>query len=139
MRGKHRGVVQLNVTDAPRVREGTERGYHFNPNHHSLMKKLILLLVVIAVGLPMAAMANHLDGSWGGYGSNYISFGIGNQQRRFSHSGNVQFFDDRGGPVDYHTLRPGHPITVDYSGNHGHEVVNRVIVHQRSGGRHHGH
>lgn len=104
------------------------------------MKKLILLLVVIATGLPMIAQANHLDGSWGGYGSNYISFGIGNQQRRFSHSGHVQFYDDRGAAVDYHTLRPGYPITVDYSGSHGHEIVNRVIVHRHRGDeRHHGH
>lgn len=104
------------------------------------MKKFILLLVVIATGLPMIAQANHLDGSWGSYGSNYISFGIGNQQRRFSHSGNVPFVDDHGATVDYRTLRPNHPITVDYSGRARHETVNRVIVHQRrDSGRRHGH
>lgn len=101
------------------------------------MKKLIILLAVLAMGLPVVARANHLDGSWGGYGSNYISFGVGHQQHRFNHGGNVPFVDDHGASVDYHSLQPGHPITVDYSGGHGHETVNRVIVHQRQGGGHH--
>jgi|GEM_PF-2166696 len=104
------------------------------------MKKLILLLVIIATGLPMIAQANHLDGSWGSYGSNYISFSVGGQPRRFNHSGNVPFVDEHGATVDYHTLRPNHPITVDYSGHDRHETVNRVIVHQRrDSGRRHGH
>ena len=100
------------------------------------MKKLILILAVIATGLPMTLLANHLDGTWGGFGSNYISFSVGHQHRRFSHSGNVPFVDDHGAVVDYHSLQPNHPITVDYSGARGHETVNRVIVHQRKNGGH---
>lgn len=83
----------------------------------------------------MAAMANHLDGTWGGYGSNYITFGVGGQQQRFSHGGNIPFVDDRGAVFDYHSLQPGYPITVDYSGNRGHEMVRRVIVHKHKVGR----
>ena len=100
------------------------------------MKKFILILTVIVMGLPMAALANHLRGTWGEFGSNYISFSVGDQHRRFSHSGNVPFVDEHGANVDYHSLRRNHPITVDYSGTHGHETVNRVIVHQQ---RRHGH
>ena len=100
------------------------------------MKKLILILAVIATGLPVVAMADHLNGSWSGFGSNYISFNAGNQQRRFSHGGNVPFVVDHGAAVDYHSLQRNHPITVDYSGARGHETVNRVIVHQRKNGGH---
>lgn len=100
------------------------------------MKKLIITLAVIAAIVPTAAFANHLDTTYGGFGSNYISFGIGNQQTRYSHRGNVQFVDDYGSVVDYHTLQPGYPITLDYSGNHGHEYVRRVIVHKHNRGHH---
>ncbi len=105
------------------------------------MKKLILILSILAAAVPVTLLANHLDGTWSGYGSNYISFGVGNQPTRYSHSGNVAFVDEHGGTVDYHTLQQGHPITVDYAGRHGHEVVRRVIVHQRRarGHHHHGH
>lgn len=86
--------------------------------------------------MPLAAFANHLNGTWGGWGSNYISIGVGSGQQRFSHGGNVPFVDDHGAPVDYHTLRPGHPVTVDYAGSGAHQTVNRVIVHQQQGGGH---
>ncbi len=101
------------------------------------MKKLLLILAAIAVILPVSAFANHLDGTWGSYGSNYISFSVGNQNHRFNHSGNVPFVDEHGATVDYHTLRSNHPVTVHYSGRHGHEVVNRVVVHSRTTDRHH--
>lgn len=103
------------------------------------MKKLLLILTIVGASLPLAAMADHLSGTWGGWGSNYISFSVGNQQHRFNHAGNVPFVDDHGAAVDYHTLRPGHPVTVDYSGGRGHERVNRVIVHQQTGGHRGGH
>lgn len=95
------------------------------------MKKVILSLAIALVGLPMAVYADHLDGTWGGWGNNHINVSVGNQQRQFSHGGNVPFVDEHGAPVDRNTLRPGHPITVDYSGTQGHETVNRVIVHQQ--------
>jgi hypothetical protein len=98
------------------------------------MKKLILTLAIaLAASLPMATYANHLDGAWGGWGDNHIKFNAGSQQHQFSHGGNVPFVDEHGASVDYHTLKPGHPITVDYSGERGHETVNRVIVHQQQG------
>lgn len=100
------------------------------------MKKLVLLSIIIALGLPVAAWADHLAGTWGGWGNNYINFSVGNQHHRFGHGGNVPFVDDHGATVDYHSLRAGHPITVDYSGRRGHERVNRVIVHKRGGGGH---
>lgn len=104
------------------------------------MKKLVIIFSILAASVPMTLLANHLDGTWTGYGSNYISFGVGNQPMRYSHSGNVPFVDERGANVDYHTLQPGHPITVDYAGRHGHETVSRVIVHQRRvRGHHHSH
>lgn len=106
------------------------------------MKKLIIILAALAVILPTAAFANHQDGFYQGYGSNFISFGFGNNQRaRYSHGGNVPFYDHRGAPYDYHQLQPGHPIRVQYSGGHGHERVERVIVRQWRGhgnGRGHG-
>lgn len=101
------------------------------------MKKLILILAAAAVMLPAAAFANHLNGTWGGYGSNYINFGVGGQSMRYGHGGSVPFVDDHGAVVDYRTLQPGHPITVDYAGERGHEHVNRVIVHQRVRRAHH--
>lgn len=104
------------------------------------MKKLILTLAIaVAASLPMAIYADHLDGTWGGWGHNHIKFRVGNQQHQFSHSGNVPFVDEHGAVVDQHTLKPGHPITVDYSGTAGHETVNRVIVHQqKTTDEHHG-
>lgn len=96
------------------------------------MKKLIIILAAVAAILPAAVYANHLRGTYGEYGSNFISFGVGGgQTMRYSHGGNVPFVDDHGATVDYHTLRRNHPITVDYSGTHGQERVNRVIVHQQ--------
>jgi hypothetical protein len=100
------------------------------------MKKTIMILAAVAVLLPVAALADHLRGTWGGYGSSYISFGVGHQSMRFNHRGRVPFVDDHGAAVDYHRLQRGHPITVHYSGRHGHERVSRVIVHRRTGGHH---
>ena len=100
------------------------------------MRKLIVILALAAAVLPASAFASHLDGTWGGWGSNFISIGVGNQSMRYGHSRHVSFVDDYGAPVEYRTLRRGHPITVDYAGEHGHEHVNRVIVHQRRGGHH---
>jgi len=103
------------------------------------MKKLIIILAAVAAILPMAAFANHLDGTWGGYGSNYINFGVGDRSMRYGHSGNVQFVDETGGMVDYHTLRPHHPISLEYEGGRGHEIVRRVIVHRHVRRSHHHH
>lgn len=102
------------------------------------MKKIILSMIVAAVILPVAAFAGHQRGTFGGFGSNFLSFSVGNQSLRYGHGGNVPFVDERGAAYDYHSLRPGHPITVDYSGKRGHETVSRVTVHQRAGngGRH---
>lgn len=100
------------------------------------MKKILLILAAIAVILPVSAFANHLDGNWGSYGSNYLSFSVGNQNHRFSHNGNVPFVDEHGATVDYNTLRPNQPVRVHYSGRRGHEVVNRVVVHKRTTDRH---
>lgn len=98
------------------------------------MKKLIIILAAVAAILPAAAFANHQDGIYQGYGNNFISFGFGNnQQARYSHAGNVQFFDHRGAPYDRRQLRRGQPIRVEYAGHHGHERVQRVIVREWHG------
>jgi len=103
------------------------------------MKRLIIILAALAAILPAAASANHLRGTYGEYGSNFFSFRVGPQTMRYSHHGNVPFVDEHGANVDYHSLRPNHPVTVDYSGTHGHETINRVIVHQDIRSRHHSH
>lgn len=99
------------------------------------MKKLIIVLSAIIALLPAAAFADHYDGVYQGFGSNYISFGIGTRSMRFGHGGNVAFVDHRGRHFDQRQLRRGHPIRVEYTGRRGHETVRRVIVQQRNRGR----
>ena len=96
------------------------------------MKKLIIIMAAMAALLPAAANADHVRGTYGEFGSNFISFRVGPQTMRYSHHGNVPFVDERGATVDYHTLRSDHPITVHYSGRRGHERVSRVIVHRQT-------
>ena len=103
------------------------------------MKKLIIILAAVAAILPTAVYANHLRGTYGDYGSNFFSFRVGPQTMRYNHHGNVPFVDEHGATVDYHTLRRNHPITVDYSGTHGHETINRVIVLRQTRRSHHSH
>jgi hypothetical protein len=103
------------------------------------MKKLILILAAVAAILPAAAFADHRDGFYQGYGSNFLSFSFGNNQHaRYGHGSNVQFVDHRGAPYNHRKLQPGHPIRVQYSGRRGHEQVQRVIVQPRRGGDHGG-
>lgn len=133
------GAAHGQVIPPPRTIVATLADHARGANHRKqIMKKIMLSLLIASVLMPSAAFADHLNGTWGGWGSNYISFSVGNNSHRFRHGGRVPFVDDHGAAVDYHTLRRGHPITVDYSGGHGHERVNRVIVHQRSS-RHRGH
>lgn len=103
------------------------------------MKKLIIILAAVAAILPAAAFANHLDGVYQGYGRNSLRFTFGNNQRAsYGHGGDVQFVDHRGRPFNRRNLRRGHPIRVEYAGDHSHRTVRRVIVQQRNGNEHHG-
>ena len=100
------------------------------------MKKLIIILAAIAAILPAAAFAGHYDGVYQGYGSNFISFGIGTRPMRLSHGGNVPFVDHRGQAFNQRNLRRGHPIRVEYDDHGGRQTVRRVIVQQRRSGGH---
>ena len=102
------------------------------------MKKLIIILAAIAAILPAAAFADHYDGVYQGYGSNFISFGIGTRPMRLNHGGDVRFVDHRGRRFNQRHLRRGHPIRVEYADHHGRQTVRRVIVQQRSNDKHHG-
>lgn len=100
-----------------------------------MKKKLLLSLAVAAVLFPIAAFADHLSGTFGSYGNDHLMVtdpAHNNQQVRIGHGGNVPFVNQAGATVDYHTLKPGHPITVDYSGEGDHRTANRVIVHEQT-------
>lgn len=97
------------------------------------MKKLLLSAAVAAVLFPLAAFADHLDGMFHSYGNDNVVItdpAHNNAEVRLSHQGKVQIVDDAGAAVDYHTLKPGHPVTVEYTGDADHRVASRVVVHK---------
>lgn len=99
------------------------------------MKKLFLSLALVAALLPAAAWADHLQGTFGAWGNDYISVNDpahNGQQVRFSHTGKVPFVDETGATVDHTTIKPGHPISVEYTGEGDHRVASRVVVHKQT-------
>ena len=100
-------------------------------------KAKICAVLLAVIALPAIALANHLDGGFVSFGGGSLVIGgSGHHHETFSHHGNVPWVDDHGTAVDYHTLQPGHPMTVHYSEHNHQRIVDRVVVHQRHG-RHH--
>ena len=101
-------------------------------------KKAKVCAVLLAITcLPGIAFANHLDGGFVSFGGgSLVVGGIGNRHETFTHRGNVAWVDEHGAPFDYHALTPGHPLTVNYSEHNHQRIVERVVVHRRSGHHH---
>ena len=98
--------------------------------------KICAALLGIAC-LPAIAYANHLDGGFVSFGGgSLVVGGQAGHQETFSHRANVPWVDDHGAVVDYHTLQPGHPMTVQYAEHNHQRVVERIVVHSRHGRRH---
>lgn len=99
------------------------------------MKKLLFSLAAATLLLPLAAFGDHLEGTFSSYGSDQMMVtdpAHPDQPVRIGHSGKVPFVDETGAAVDYHTLKPGHPISVEYTGEGDHRVANRVVVHKQT-------
>ena len=97
------------------------------------MKKLLLSIVFAALAFPIAAFADHLDGGFHSYADGRFSItdpAHKHQQVTFTHHDKIAIVDEAGAAVDHHTLKPGHPVTVHYSGEGEHRIVSKVIVHK---------
>ena len=97
------------------------------------MKKLLLSLALAAIVFPAALFADHLDGGFHSYADGRFSItdlAHKHQQVTFTHHDKIAFVDEAGAAFDHHTLKPGHPVTVHYSGEGEHRIVSKVIVHK---------
>lgn len=101
------------------------------------MKKLLIILAVVAALLPAAAFADQYHGTFSGFHNNMLSFTVGGHRHsmRCAHN-RVPFYDEHGAVYDYQRLAPGHPITVHYTNSGGHRTIQKVIVRKRTD-RHH--
>lgn len=104
------------------------------------MKRNLLIALTMSIFLGFAATveANHLSGGFVSFGANsFVVADAHHHHHTFAHHSGVAWVNDTGAAIDYHTVQPGWPLDVHYSGWGPFRRVNRVVVHHHGGHGHH--